>query len=148
MNIAAIYDQKYNKMLQQCYNKVDVSNKHSKDEPNDYLGYLGKSQWYREQQPKQQNITKEEFISIMTREDKLKEVMFTIRQIDKEHNGYVTRNELEDILKMYMKESLDHYNLAPILNQFSSIQNKILIDYMKFQKWVMQEGKEYYDNLK
>jgi Ca2+-binding EF-hand superfamily protein len=29
--------------------------------------------------------------------------MLTIKQIDKDHNGYVTRNELDDILKMYYK---------------------------------------------
>lgn len=74
--------------------------------------------------------------------------MTTIHEIDKEHNGYVTRNELEDILKMYMKETLNQYNISPILMKFSSIQNKILIDYNKFHKWILKDGRDYMSNMK
>lgn len=39
----------------------------------------------------------------------------TIRQIDKDHNGYVTRNELDDILKLYFEEFLNK-DLDMIIN--------------------------------
>lgn len=51
---------------------------------------------------------------------KLHKVVMTIRQIDKDHNGYVTRNELDDILKMYYEGFLNK-NLDKLINQFSSI---------------------------
>jgi hypothetical protein len=47
----------------------------------------------------------------------------------------VTRNELDDILKLYFEPLLTR-NLDRILNQFSSLQNKILISYMNFIEWV------------
>ena len=77
-----------------------------------------------------------EFTQILRNDvDKLHQVMLTIRQIDKDHNGYVTRNELDDILKIYYAPLLTK-NLDKILNQFSSLQNKILISYMNFIEWV------------
>ena len=57
----------------------------------------------------------------MLNNNKLKEVMTTIDEIDKQHNGYVTRNELDDILKLNMKQDLANKNLFPIINKFSSI---------------------------
>jgi len=36
-------------------------------------------------------------------DNKLDGVMMTIKQIDKDHNGYVTRTELDDILKLFYK---------------------------------------------
>lgn len=148
INLATMFDQKYSTILQNCYNKVDISNKMSKDEPDDTMGYLGKSVWYRDKMPPLKRITDHEFIRIIVTQDKMQQVMMTIRQIDKDNNGYVTRNELDDILKLYMKESLNHFDLTQILNRFSSIQNQILIDYMKFQRWVQTQAKDYFDGLK
>lgn len=79
----------------------------------------------------------------MAKQDMMRELMIKMAEIDRDHNGYVTRNELDDILKLLMKESLNNYNLAPIINKFSSIQNKILIDYNRFHKWIVQENKKY-----
>jgi len=64
--------------------------------------------------------------------------MITIKQIDKDHNGYVTRTELDDILKMLYPNELANRDLIPIIKTFSSIQNKILIDYKSFMNWVKQ----------
>ena len=64
--------------------------------------------------------------------------MLTIREIDKDHNGYVTRTELDDILKLYYKDQFADKNLIPIINKFSSISNKILIDYRAFKDWIRQ----------
>lgn len=47
MNVARIYDQKYNLILDKMYNKVDVTNFEGIDEPMDVNGYLGKTKFYR-----------------------------------------------------------------------------------------------------
>ena len=65
--------------------------------------------------------------------------MLTIREIDKDHNGHVTRTELDDILKLYYKKELGDMNLFPIINKFSSISNQILIDYRAFKDWIRSE---------
>ena len=84
------------------YNKVDFANSINKDEPEDILGYLGLAQWYREKQLGKESIIKDkEFIKELMKVNRLKEVFHTIGQIDKDHNGYVTRNEMDDILKLY-----------------------------------------------
>ena len=44
-----------------------------------------------------------------------------IKQIDKDHNGYVTSTELDDILKLSYPDKLYDKDLIPILEQFSSI---------------------------
>ena len=47
-------------------------------------------------------------------------IMVTVRSIDKDNNGYVTRVELDDILKMFYMEFQDQ-DLTEILEQFSSL---------------------------
>ena len=65
--------------------------------------------------------------------------MNTIKQIDKDHNGYVTRNELDDIIKNNYPKELEDKNIMQIINKFGSIQNKILIDYKAFKTWLITE---------
>ena len=48
MNVARLYDQKYNLILDRMYNKVDVTNFEGIDEPTDVNGYLGKTKFYRQ----------------------------------------------------------------------------------------------------
>lgn len=62
-------------------------------------------------------------------------VTLAIRQIDIDRNGYVTRNELDDILKMCYEGFL-HKNLDSLYNPFASIQNNILIDHKRFVEWI------------
>jgi len=62
--------------------------------------------------------------------------MLSIKQIDKDHNGYVTRNELDDIIKLNYDAELSDRHIEPFINKFSSISNKILIDYKGFKEWV------------
>ena len=47
VNIARIYDQKYNIILDKMYQKVDVTNFEGADEPEDINGYFGKTKFYR-----------------------------------------------------------------------------------------------------
>lgn len=48
INVARIYDQKYNVILEKMYSKVDVANFEGTDEPMDPNGYLGKTKFYRD----------------------------------------------------------------------------------------------------
>ena len=44
--------------------------------------------------------------------------MLSIKEIDKERNGYVTRNELDDIIKFHYDAEMGNYNLIPIITKF------------------------------
>ena len=65
--------------------------------------------------------------------------MRTIKEIDSEHNGFITQTELDDILKMHYPEELEDKDLMPIIKRFASIQNKILIDYKRFRDCIMTQ---------
>ena len=65
--------------------------------------------------------------------------MKNIKDIDKEHNGYVTVTELDDILKLAYKKELEDKNLKEIFKPFASIQNRILIDYKKFRDFLLKK---------
>ena len=54
-------------------------------------------------------------------------------------NGYVTLNELDDIIKLIYKKELYDKDLKSIYSKFSSIQNKILIDYNAFRSWLKNQ---------
>jgi len=87
------------------YNKVDFANSKNPDEPTDNLGFLGVAEWYREKKLNMSPISEREFVTVVAgKGNKLKEIMFTISQIDKDRNGYVTKNELDDILKLFYRE--------------------------------------------
>ena len=53
--------------------------------------------------------------------------------IDRDRNGYVTVNELDDILKEVYPETFGNKNLKPYLKPYASIANPILLDYSKFR---------------
>jgi Ca2+-binding EF-hand superfamily protein len=91
-------------------------------------------------------ITDEELIIQMFKNNQMREVMLMIKQIDKDHNGYVTLTELDDILKIRY-ESLKNKDLSLVINKFASIQNRILIDYKLFRDWVQACFKKIHEQL-
>ena len=56
----------------------------------------------------------------------MKEIQHIIRSIDRDRNGYVTRNELDDILKEVYPE-LRKKDLMRLIKPFCSVSNKILV---------------------
>ena len=54
-----------------------------------------------------------------------------VKGIDKDHTGFVTRTELDDILKILCPE-LMRRDLNLIYRPFASNSNRILIEYKKF----------------
>ena len=101
------------------------------------MGYFGRTTHYREKIDKNLTpIEQIEFIRVFAKNNKLGDIMLVIKQIDKDHNGYITRNEMDDILKMTYREEFTDKNLFGIINKFGSLQNKILIDYRNFREWL------------
>ena len=120
INIGRIFDLKYINIQDGMYKKVDMANSLGTDEPTDEMGYHGKTQYQRTQVLNPKAMSKEDFITLMGKEKKMNKVMKTIKSIDKDHNGYITRCEFDDILKLEIPEIFDR-ELTAILNQFSSI---------------------------
>ncbi len=54
-----------------------------------------------------------------------------IKDIDRDCNGYVTNQELDDIFKVVFPSQLGDKDLLRLFRNFASIQNTILIDYKK-----------------
>ena len=69
----------------------------------------------------------------------LKDAMKHVKDIDRDNNGYVTNQELDDIFKLVFPSELKQRDLMKLFKPFSSIQNTILIDYKKFKKCIDQE---------
>ena len=87
-------------------------------------------------------ITEEEFVQILIKNNKLAEIIRTIKEIDRQHNGFVTSTELDDILKMIYKSELADKDLKPMLKKYASIQNRILIDYKQFRDNLVKQLKK------
>lgn len=82
-------------------------------------------------------IAPEKLAKIIYKDNKLVDIMRSIKQIDKDHNGYVTSTELDDILKLNYKKELGDKNLKNLFKPYASIQNKILIDYKRFRDFLL-----------
>jgi hypothetical protein len=78
-------------------------------------------------------ITEAELVRIIFENNKLNDIIRTIYQIDKQHNGYVTTTELDDILKLNYKDELADKDTRLIMRKYASIQNRVLVDYKKFR---------------
>ena len=66
----------------------------------DAAGYTGN--FHRDTGPgsKQIQLTTDQFLALFSKNNRLGELMTIIKSIDKDHNGYVTSTELDDILKI------------------------------------------------
>lgn len=121
------------------YTQVDVHENDGEDDPVDASGYIGRFfRKYKEMHP----ITEEDMIKVIGKNNKMTELMRRIREIDREHNGFVTSTELDDLLKIHYKQELGNKDLKPILKKYASIQNRILIDYKGFRDSVVEQLKK------
>lgn len=59
--------------------------------------------------------------------------MKVIKEIDSDNNGYVTNQELDDIIKLHYAQELGNREIKTVFKKFASIQNRILIDYKKLR---------------
>ena len=102
LNVSRIYDQKFTNILTKIYANFD-SDKFVDNALTDHMGYLGKTEHYREKFALRP-ITEDEFIKIIFKGKKLREIMIMVREIDQQRNGYVTSYELDDIIKLQYPE--------------------------------------------
>lgn len=130
INIYPIYELNYNIMQKQMFEKVDLKATDEKDDAVDACGYLGV---FHRSKKKQKTITEEHFIDTISKENRLKDIFFKIREIDRQKNGFVTELELDDIIKFVNKE-LEDCNISDFIKPFCCRENKILIDYKKFKQ--------------
>ena len=63
----------------------------------------------------------DEVIAVFRKNNKLAGIMKIIKGIDKDNNGYVTNQELDDITKMFYKEELSSKDLKKAFRRFASI---------------------------
>ena len=105
----------------------------------DTAGYFGTNHRIKETHSKKfyELDNFEKIKKIITNDNNLFKIMQTIRTIDKEKNGFVTNQELEDILKLFYKKQLGKYDLKKALKPFASESNHLLINYTKFKEAVI-----------
>ena len=112
------------------------------DDAVDAAGYTGN---FRRSIPKNQSeISEQDFFQVFRDENKMGELAFIIRTIDRDHNGYVTSTEMDDILKMLYPKKFGNVNLKMIMKPFCSSANKVLLDYKGFKAYIRNgiEGKD------
>lgn len=90
-----------------------------KDDPVDQSGYTG--QFYRPKTKDLEVLTEAELVRIIYKDNKIKEIVRTIYEIDKQRNGYITTTELDDILKLNYKEELANKDLRLMMRKYASI---------------------------
>ena len=73
----------------------------------DIIGFHGQTEHFRKK-IKLIPIKENDFLQVFANENKLKEVMLSIRSIDPIFTGIVTRNELDDILKHHYPKELEN----------------------------------------
>ena len=66
-------------------------------------------------------LSENELIQIIYRNNKIKDIVRTIYEIDKQRNGFITTTELDDILKMNYKQELENKDLRLIMRKYCSI---------------------------
>ena len=143
VNIGKIYEVRYANKLKRMYTKVKIDETDEDDVAIDASGYTGIFHRHLDEKSLEP-FTLDQLTKLIFKNSKMLDIMRSIKDIDKEHNGYVTSTELDDILKIYYKE-LETKSLKQIFRPFSSIQNKILIDYKKFRDSILEKIKQYQD---
>ena len=81
-------------------------------------------------------MTEEEFVLVASCKDRLKEISHAIREIDPDRNGFVTNQELDDILRVNYGADMNGKHMLDVIKQFASEANALLIDYNLFKKWI------------
>ena len=116
INISKLYEVRYNDKLKKMYVKIKISETDDDDVAIDTSGYTGN--FHRNVDEK--NLlpyTMNELAKLIHSDNKLVDLMRSIKEIDREHNGYVTSTELDDILKILYKNELGNKNLKNLHKQ-------------------------------
>lgn len=139
INIHKFYNVKVTEKIRKIYDKFDLYEEADNPDMVDNSGYFGI--FYRKKETLE-DISEEDFYKVIKENNKMVHIMKNIKEIDKDNNGYVTNQELDDIFKMHYKAELGLKDLKKIFKKFASIQNRILIDYKKCRDFIMIKCKE------
>ena len=66
-------------------------------------------------------ISEAELILLFLRDNKLHEMNRMIKEIDRQRNGFVTKTELDDIIKVLFEKELKDRDLSEIIKPYQSI---------------------------
>jgi hypothetical protein len=114
------------------YGKLDLHEPDKKEDAIDASGYTGV---FHRKKIELKPISEQDFVKLIAANNKLKDIFFKIREIDRFRNGFVTELELDDIIKIVYDELIEN-DIGPIIKPFCCKENKILIDYKKFREHV------------
>jgi hypothetical protein len=128
ISIVKMYDVHYAEGVNKVYKNVSLPETDT-DEVGDLSGFIGV--FHRKNHIEERHLEPYSlqdlallFHSLQTsneRNEKLASIMRSIKQIDRDGNGYVTSTELDDILKLTFPDELTHKRLKPIFKDFASI---------------------------
>ena len=138
LNIGRFYDLNLSILQHNIYRDLEV--RENQEEVYDACGYTGQMHRRRDQL---KAITEKEFIDIVKKDVKIDEISRLLREIDERLTGFVTKTELEDIMKIVYEEELADKDLADIIQPFCSIINKIVVDYRAFKEYLNSKVKGY-----
>lgn len=117
INIGRLYNIRAIAQIRKLYDKVDMYEEAENPDMVDNSGYLGL--FYRE---KRQLVPmkESELVELIARSNKLHQIFRIIKDIDRDNNGYVTNQELDDIFKVSYEE-LASRDIKPIFKRFASL---------------------------
>jgi Ca2+-binding EF-hand superfamily protein len=122
------------------YQKIDgIESEEDKNGPSDMNGYHGEP-LLRSNTTKLKECDEKELVGMFSQDiNRFNKVFGLIRTIDREHNGFVTITELEDIVKIVYQQELSDKDVVTYLKKYRSIQNKILVDYKHFKASILKQ---------
>ncbi len=92
--------------MQRAYTKVQIGDTDEEEVAVDTCGYTGNFHREKIELKNLQSITMEKLILMIFGDNQMLDMMRRINEIDKEHNGYVTSTELDDIIKLSYPKQL------------------------------------------
>lgn len=111
----------YIEQIRKIYTQVQFSDTDDDDVAVDVAGYTGNFHRASIDQSKLQILSISDLARIIVVDNKLHEIMKRISEIDREHNGYVTSTELDDIIQLSYFKELAGKSLKSIFKPYSSI---------------------------
>jgi hypothetical protein len=119
--IDKLFEIRFTDRLSQAYTKVHIGDTDDEETAVDTCGYTGNFHRQKVNEKDLKPISMEELILIIYKDNHMLDIMRRINEIDKEHNGYVTSTELDDIIKLSYPKLLADTNLKKLFKPYVSI---------------------------
>jgi hypothetical protein len=110
------------------------------DKLEDLAGYTGDIHKNKmERGIKRLSMAVEDFLELVCRKNKLKEVGLAFKEIDPDRTGCVTAPEIDDLFRCLYPDEFRTMNMFEVIKPFEIPSNRILIEYGKFRQWLIFE---------